>query len=109
MMTEKTGPTLHPEVQALAALLQEMRDLLQADGYGDWAATIQNCLGAIENSDAYGLYRFLGLFGGMGSLNDLVLQSGGVMSAEGNERLDILRHQSWTLANKLKHELPSAG
>ncbi|WP_416366335.1 DUF6966 domain-containing protein [Sphingomonas aurantiaca] len=41
------------------------------------------------------------LYGGMGSLNDVILQSGGVTPAEDNERFDALRTDAWKQANAL--------
>ena len=49
----------------------------------------------IARSDAHGLRRFLGLFGGIGWLNDLVLQQGGAPLLAENNELDTLRTSAW--------------
>jgi hypothetical protein len=53
------------DVSALAVLLR---------GYGErrWALELDRCAGWIRAGDRHGLTRLLGLFGGMGSLGDLV-------------------------------------
>jgi len=94
-MADKAEPVLHPEVRALADMMREMRHLLQTHNQTHWADLIAKSLHSIEKSDAYGLDQFLGLFGGMGSLNDCPL----------DDRFDKLMHRTWELANKLKREL----
>ena len=69
-----------------------------------WADTIAICLASVENSDAYGLDRFLGLFGGAGSLNDLVLHSRGAPLREENNRLHDLLQQAHDLGWRLARE-----
>jgi hypothetical protein len=69
---------LHPDVQELADLLARIEALLRTHDASFWADEIGLCRASVEASDAYGLKRFLSMFGGMGSLNDLVLQPGGV-------------------------------
>ena len=65
--------TLHPEVQRFADLLREIESMLNVHGQAHWAAKAAACLTSVEKSDAYGVHRFLSFFGGMGSLNDVVL------------------------------------
>lgn len=96
---------LHPDVQALASVMHDLEDFLRDQGQDHWAESVGHSARLIDRSDAYGLERFLGLFGGMGSLNDLVLwREGDPLRAE-NERLDELLSRAWTLAKRLAREV----
>lgn len=95
---------LHPDVAALAHLLRRIADLI-IPWSPHWAGEITTCMHALENSDAWGLHRFLGSFGGMGSFDDLVLQRDGVVPGPENVRLNALREAAWQLASRLKPEL----
>ena len=95
---------LHPDVQALSRALHELEAILREQGVPHWADKVARCAQSVDQSDAYGLTRFLSLFGGMGSLNDLVLQRGGVALTHENDELDRLRERAWNLANSLQHE-----
>jgi hypothetical protein len=64
---------LHPDVVHFCNLLKELENLLEDHRAGFWVEEIRKCRRVVENSDAWGVHRFLGLFGGMGSLNDLIL------------------------------------
>ena len=57
-----------------------------------------SCASAVETSDASGVERFMGLFGGMGSLNDLVLDQEGI-------RFNALRSQARGMARSFEREL----
>lgn len=93
---------LHPEVAELARRLLRLEEHLAENGAVHWATMISRCRLSIERSDAWGLHGFLAMFGGMGSLNDLVLQQdGNILQAE-NDRLQVLRGDAWGLADKLK-------
>ena len=95
---------LHPDVKALAEAMRVLEAHLRQHDASFWANHVAQSLGWIENSDAYGLARFLSLFGGMGSLNDLVLQRGDdVLSAE-NDRLHELLRRTYEMADRLKRE-----
>ena len=69
-----------------------------------WADHVRRAADEVSRSDAHGLQRFLGFFGGMGSLNDLVLHRDGLPLVAENDQLDRLRARAWELAHALKHE-----
>lgn len=99
---------LHPEVAELARRLFRLEEHLAANGAARWATMISRCRLSVERSDAWGLHGFLAMFGGMGSLNDLVLQrEGGMLQAE-NDQLQVLLGAAWNLAEKLKREESAA-
>jgi flagellar motor switch protein FliN/FliY len=89
--------SLHPDVQRFATLLRKIESLLSEHGEVHWAAKIVACLSSVERSDAHGLYRFLSFFGGMGSLNDVVL-------SRDNDMLRAALSQAWELGNSLARD-----
>lgn len=95
---------LDPEVAKLGHLLRQIEEKLAINGSTHWAAAIGRCRRSVEGSDAWGLHAFLGMFGGMGSLNDVVLTRDGHALANENNVLDALREEAWTLAKKLQRE-----
>lgn len=95
---------LHPEVQSLLNAMRALEAFL-IDHDDFWAANVRRAADEIAKSDAHGLQRFLGLFGGMGSLNDLVLYHDGVPLAGENVQLASLTRKAWRLAEDLRHEI----
>lgn len=92
---------LHPDVEALLAAMRSL-ELHLAGHNAFWADHVRRAADEVAQSDAHGVARFLGLFGGMGSLNDLVLhQNGNPLHAE-NDRLEALRTRAWDLAHALR-------
>ena len=94
---------LHPDVEALLRTMRALEQRLA--GHDDfWADHVRRAADEVATSDAHGVQRFLRLFGGMGSLNDLVLhQYGNPLHAE-NDQLDALRTRAWEQAYALRHE-----
>lgn len=97
---------LHPEVQEFSDALHQLKDFLRAHDQTHWADTIAGCVRAVDHSDARGLQSFLALFGGMGSLNDLVLFRKGVVLVSENDRLQDLVGRAWGMATALVRDLP---
>jgi hypothetical protein len=97
---------LDPEVQTFANLLHEIEALLSEHGEVHWAEQITRCLLSIERSDAFGLHRFLSLFGGMGSLNDILFLRNGTLLTSENEELHRLLGRAWEIGSRLSHEEP---
>ena len=95
-----------PEVEELALALQQMASVLRSseDATG-WAGELDRCREIIENSDFYGVRRLLGLYGGMGSLNDILIQHKGVILTEENERFAALRKKASSIAERLRREV----
>lgn len=89
--------SLHPEVARFVALLRGLEAHLAAHGAAHWAASIGRSRAVVEASDAAGLRSFLAMFGGSGSLNDLMLEGG-------NAELERMLSTAWKLATKLQRE-----
>ncbi|WDZ96759.1 hypothetical protein Herbaro_02940 [Herbaspirillum sp. WKF16] len=99
---------MHPEIELLLLRLREATQLLQAHQNIEWADWLMTDARMILQLDFYGIEHLLSAFGGMGSLNDVVLQrydgnSLIVPSAE-NEQFSVLRQEIYSLASKLKSE-----
>ncbi|MCM2468675.1 DUF6966 domain-containing protein [Agrobacterium vitis] len=95
---------LHPDVAEFLHALRDLEHFLADHGEMSWANSIRQAANSVGNSDAYGLLKFSSLFGGMGSLNDLVLHKDGRMLTEENDRLSSLRDRAGRLATRLKNE-----
>ena len=61
------------EVQALAESLERASDFLQKYGLASWASWLAKDARLVREGDFYGVEHLLSAFGGMGSLNDVVL------------------------------------
>lgn len=95
---------LHPDIQALLDAMRALQSHLE--GFNDeWASKIRKAADEVASSDAHGLRRFLGFFGGMGSLNDLVLSRDGKPLGWENVQLAALTRKAWHLAQELRHEI----
>jgi hypothetical protein len=64
---------LTSQLNALAEALETLVARIRASGESFWSQRIEDDLHFIRQGDAYGANRFLTYFGGMGSLNDLIL------------------------------------
>ena len=94
---------LHPDVQFLLDAMRALEHHLERfDEF--WAAHVRRAADEVANSDAHGVQCFLGLFGRMGSLNDLVLHRDGKPLLVENGQLNVLRSRSLALAHGLRNE-----
>lgn len=95
---------LHPDVQALLDAMRALEAHLEHfDGF--WAGHVRRAADEVAKSDAHGVQRFLALFGGMGSLNDVVLHRDGKPLPVENDQLANLRSKAWVLAHNLRDEI----
>ena len=95
---------LDPQIADLAATLAEMSVLLRACGDEFWAAHLDRCRVRLERSDFRGVVILRELFGGMSSLNDVVLQRDGRMPVADNDRFDLLRGKAGDLCGRFIRE-----
>lgn len=101
---------MHLELEYLSQLLDEASELLSAYGATQWSDWLREDARLIRVSNFYGIEHLLTAFGGMGSFNDVVLCSTGVvgnlsqmLNAE-NDRLSELRTLIYDIARKLARE-----
>ncbi|WP_425265695.1 DUF6966 domain-containing protein [Terrihabitans rhizophilus] len=95
---------LHPEVAHFARLLASIEEHLTRYGDEHWSPMVRHSRASIERSDAYGLVCFLRLFGGMGSINDLLLWKEGRIVHAATEQLREMLAEASSIAHKLQRE-----
>lgn len=95
----------------LIANLDETAALLRDHGETHWLGWVERCRSELAMYDAAAFDHVLGAFGGMGSLNDLLILGANdhvVRPDEEsavNDRLDDLRGTIWDDATALRHDL----
>ncbi len=77
--------------------MQRMATLLELGGYSEWSASIFKLAKKYELAPDDTKYIFLNFYGGMGSLNDVVLYRNGSILMSENDELDQLRHDLFNL------------
>jgi hypothetical protein len=91
--------------------LNEIADLLRKHGESHWLRWATTCRTELDTHDAAAFDHVLGAFGGMGSLNDLLIlgANGHAVGPEEesivNDRLADLRTAIWDDATVLRHDL----
>lgn len=101
---------LGPKTQKLIAVLDNLASVLESDGNTHWGSLVRKAQSRLLNSDFSGIEYLLSAYGGMGSINDVVL---GQSHIDGifiwkpghiklNKRFDMLRAKAWELADAIK-------
>ena len=98
------------KLDKLLKVLEEIIQILEADGEERWSHWMRQCRARLANSDYLGIEHLLSTYGGMGSFNDLVIcqsyENGQFRWKEGyvekNNRLDELRGKAWELADHIR-------
>jgi hypothetical protein len=83
----------------IANLLSEMANLLESYGESSWAVAFHRLAREALVAEAQVLEEARGMFGGMGSLSDIVLYGpDGSLLRKENERFDELRSELYRLS-----------
>lgn len=85
---------MHPEVAELLEALNDVSDILTEHGASTWSSRVKQAADHIAKSDAYGVKLFLDMFGGTGSLNDLIV----------GDSFATALSKAYALADRLRHE-----
>ena len=93
--------TLHPQLIEFIAILEYLENVLTEYETFFWAKKIARVKEIAEKSDGYCIEQFFDLFGGMGSLNDLVLNA----PASVNDKLRKQLSRANNLASELRQTL----
>ncbi|HJT39777.1 MAG TPA: hypothetical protein VJM79_01485 [Rhizorhapis sp.] len=91
--------TLHPQVAALAAQLEDLSVFLRMQGDRLWSARVELCRHLVADSNFAGVERFLRLFEGEDNLGNLAWAD-----AAATARLRDLVKAARTLADRLVRE-----
>ena len=78
-------------IQDIQVTLARMAELLRLGEINDWATALETMQNEIAVDPAKTSAKILAMYGGMGSLNDLILYKGGQPLAKENTELDALR------------------
>ncbi len=89
---------LHPQVSEFVSVLEDLENLLHKHKSPYWASRIGKVRGIASKSDGFSIKLFFGYFGGMGSLNDLVLDAPNSVNDDLYKKLDL----AYRLAKTLK-------
>ena len=76
-----------------------MAELLRLSSRNDWAKTLEKCHEEIENAPNATAARIRSMYGGMGSLNDVVFYRNGQALAAENSEFDMLRSELYQLCH----------
>ena len=88
------------KIQNIQMLLLRMAELLRLGGIADWADdALENYHNEMAEEPNITTGRILSLYGGMGSLNDLVIYNNGIPLVDENNELDALRSQLYELCH----------
>ncbi|HEY0994660.1 MAG TPA: hypothetical protein VGD77_01595 [Gemmatimonadaceae bacterium] len=100
----------HPEVEELAACIESAAFLLRSCNENHWGSWLAKDAALIRASDFGGVEHFLNAFGGMGSINDLIIspinghQVGSNEVDRANSELRSMLSKAYNLAGKLQKE-----
>jgi Domain of unknown function (DUF6966) len=100
------------DLDELLKILDEIIQLLEADGEQHWSNWMRKSRSRLQDSDYSGIEHLLSAYGGMGSFNDLVIcqsyENGEFRLKEGyvekNNRLSDLRSKAWELADAIRRD-----
>lgn len=90
-------------IQKIRLLLKRVADLLRAASRDDWASALEGFLD--KNEADVAVAEILSMYGGMGSLNDIVLYKDGQLLVDENIEFDALRVELYQI---LHEDLDSA-
>ncbi|MBI1374355.1 MAG: hypothetical protein GC159_16685 [Phycisphaera sp.] len=74
-------------------LLTQLASLLEEHGETAWAARVEHCIHEYTFSTSAGRSAVSRMYGGMGSLSDLVLHKNGAPLNDENDHFDALRSE----------------
>ena len=89
---------MHPDLLEFISSLSRLQKILSQYEEGFWLIKINRIKQIAESSDGYCVGLFLGLYGGMGSFNDLVLDA----PSSVNDLLHKERSLAYELAKALR-------
>jgi hypothetical protein len=84
----------------IRSVLSRLAAILHSCGNNNWAATLETFDSEMLSDPAGTAARITGIFGGMGSFNDVVLYRGGQVAHGENEELDRLRTELYALCRE---------
>ena len=99
-----------PKTTRLLELIDEAAALMRSVEEDHWAGWLEKDAASIRASEFHGVEHFLGAFGGMGSISDLVIHPinhhrvAAFETSVINQRLRTLLSQAYEIATELRRE-----
>lgn len=84
----------------IEVILTRMIELLRIGAFNNWAVALEEVKTGFEFDPKYSSLKLLSMYGGMGSLNDVVLYKDGQPLISENNELDSLRSALYELCKK---------
>jgi hypothetical protein len=89
--------------ECVKVILQKMVELLLfVDGYDNWVSALNKCHKLMAHDSEAAISNILAMYGGMGSLNDIVLCRNGRLLIKENNEFDSLRLELYRLCHETK-------
>lgn len=88
-------------IQKIETALARMAELLRIDGSSDWASALEKFRREIATDPVAISAQIRGMYGGMGSLNDIVLYKNGQPLIAENDEFDTLRTELYDLCREI--------
>lgn len=92
-------------IQNIQEILLRMTQLLRLGGRVDWADALDQFDSEIVSDPSTTIGRILSLYGGMGSLNDIILYNNGALLVNENNEFDTLKTQLYERCHASKLNL----
>ena len=78
------------DIHKISSNIARTAELLRTFGHPHWADRLEECSLALPRDTAYALSRLMSLYGGMGSINDVVLYENATPLLDENSELQGL-------------------
>lgn len=89
-------------IDRISAILTRMSALAQRGNSGNVGASLERAVALVERDAQEGANAVVGMYGGMGSLNDIILYEGEKPLVEENEEFDTLRSKLYERCQDLR-------
>jgi hypothetical protein len=90
-------------IDRISSILKRMSELAQRGNSGNVGASLERAAARFERNPQEGASAIVGMYGGMGSLNDVILYEGNKPLFEENEEFDALRTELYQLCQNLRN------
>lgn len=89
-------------IDLIEAILERMVELLREGQVLGWVGAIESSRAEIRSAPSATAARIISMYGGMGSLNDVILYSNGQLLGPENSELDALRSELYQLCHEIE-------
>lgn len=90
------------DINKIEGVLVKMIGLLRPNNTSNWADVLEKCCQELSENPVVTKNKILSMYGGMGSLNDIVLYKSGQPLSKENTEFDDLRSDLYDLCRALE-------